>query len=97
MNLLLIFLLIFSLDLKTGEERWRARLGGEVWASPIAAGDRIYFFGVDGKTFVMRAGAKMEQLAMSELSGVERVYGVAAVDRALLLRSGRKLIKLSER
>jgi outer membrane protein assembly factor BamB len=87
----------FCLDLKTGEERWRERLGGEVWASPLAAGDRIYFFGVDGKTFVMRAGAKMEQLAMNELSGVERVYGVAAVDRALLLRSGRELIKLSER
>jgi len=27
----------FCLDLKTGEERWRARLGGEVWASPLAA------------------------------------------------------------
>jgi outer membrane protein assembly factor BamB len=87
----------FCLDLKTGEERWRARLDGEVWASPLAAGDRIYFFGVNGKTFVMRAGAKMEQMAMNELSGVERVYGVAAVDRALLLRSGRKLIKLGER
>jgi outer membrane protein assembly factor BamB len=87
----------FCIDLKTGEERWRERLGGEVWASPLAAGDRIYFFGVDGKTFVMRAGAKMEQLAMNELSGVERIYGVAAVDYALLLRSGRKLIKLSER
>jgi outer membrane protein assembly factor BamB len=86
----------FCLDLQTGEERWRTRLGGEVWASPLAAGDRIYFFGVDGKTFVMRAGAKLEQLAMNELSGVERVYGVAAVDRALLLRSGRKLIKLAE-
>jgi outer membrane protein assembly factor BamB len=87
----------FCLDLKTGEERWRARLGGEVWASPLAAGDCIYFFGLNGRTFVMRAGAKMEQLAVNELSGVERVYGVAAVDRALLLRSGRKLIKLSER
>ncbi|MGH9832718.1 MAG: PQQ-binding-like beta-propeller repeat protein [Blastocatellia bacterium] len=86
----------FCLDLQTGEERWRTRLGGEVWASPLAAGDRIYFFGVDGKTFVMRAGAKLEQLAINELSGVERVYGVAAVDRALLLRSGRKLIKLAE-
>jgi outer membrane protein assembly factor BamB len=85
----------FCLDLKTGEERWRARLGGEVWASPLAAGDRIYFFGVDGKTAVMRAGEKMERLAMNELSGVERVYGVAAVDHALLIRSGRRLVKLS--
>lgn len=85
----------FCLDLKTGEERWRQRLGGEVWASPLAAGDRIYFFGIDGKTVVLRAGAKFEQLAANELTGVERIYGVAAVDQALLLRSGRKLIKLS--
>lgn len=87
----------FCLDLQTGEERWRTRLEGEVWASPLAAGDRIYFFGVDSKTFVIRAGAKLDQLAMNELSGAERVYGVAAVEGALLLRSGRKLIKLSER
>lgn len=85
----------FCLDLKTGEERWRQRLGGEVWASPLAAGDRIYFFGIDGKTFVLRAGAKFEQLAVNTLSEVERVYGIAAVDQALLLRSGRMLIKLS--
>jgi hypothetical protein len=44
----------------------------------------------------MRAGAKIEQMAMNELSGVDRIYGVAAVNYALLLRSGRKLIKLSE-
>jgi outer membrane protein assembly factor BamB len=87
----------FCLDLKTGEERWRQRLGAEVWASPLAAGDRIYFFTNEGKTFVMRAGAKQEQLALNELSGIERVYGIAAVDGALLVRSGRKLLKLSER
>lgn len=87
----------FCLDLQTGKERWRERLGGEVWASPLAAGDRIYFFGVDGKTHVLRASAKFEQIAVNTLSGVERVYGVAAVDDALLLRSGGKLIKLSER
>jgi outer membrane protein assembly factor BamB len=87
----------FCLDLKTGEERWRQRLGAEVWASPLAAGDRIYFFTNEGKTFVMRAGAKLEQLALNELSGIERVYGIAAVDGALLVRSGRTLIKLGER
>ncbi len=39
--------------------------------------------------------AKFEQLAVNELTGVERIYGIAAVDQALLLRSGRRLIKLS--
>jgi outer membrane protein assembly factor BamB len=85
----------FCLDAANGNELWRERLGGEVWASPLAAGDRIYFFGVDGKTHVLRAGAKFEQLAVNTLSDVERVYGVAAVDGALLLRSGRKLVKLT--
>jgi outer membrane protein assembly factor BamB len=84
----------FCLDAATGNELWRERLGGEVWASPLAAGDRLYFFGVNGKTQVLRAGAKFEQLAVNTLSDAERVYGVAAVDGALLLRSGRKLVKL---
>lgn len=43
------------------------------------------------------AAHRQFDMAVNELSGVERVYGVAAVDRALPLRSGRKLIKLSER
>lgn len=46
---------------------------------------------------MLQAGAKFQQLAMNELTDVERVYGVAAVDRALLIRSGRKLTKLAER
>jgi hypothetical protein len=47
-------------------------------------------------TTVMRDGAKPELLAKNVLSDVERIYGIAAVDGALLLRSGSNLIKLSE-
>lgn len=86
----------FCLDLQTGEERWRQRLGGECWASPLAAGERLYFFTNTGKTVVIRTGAKFELLAENTLSNVERVYGVAAVNHALLLRLGQRLIKLSE-
>jgi hypothetical protein len=42
----------------------------------------------------MRDGEKSEPITKNILSEVERVYGVAAVDGALLLRSGRRLIKL---
>jgi outer membrane protein assembly factor BamB len=86
----------FCLDLQTGAEIWRERIGGECWATPLAAGDRIYFFTNEGITTVMRDGAKPETIAKNVLSEVERIYGIAAVDGALLLRSGRKLIKLSE-
>lgn len=83
----------YCLDAATGAEKWRQRIGGECWASPLAAGDRIYFFTNEGVTVVVKAGPQYEELAKNTLP-LERVYGVAAVDGALLLRSGRKLIKL---
>jgi outer membrane protein assembly factor BamB len=86
----------FCLDLQTGVEIWRERVWGECWATPLAAGDRIYFFTNEGITTVMRDGGRPEQIAKNPLSDIERIYGIAAVDGALLLRSGRQLIKLSE-
>ena len=88
----------YCLDLATGREVWRQRLGvGECWASPLAVGDRIYIFSNEGKTLVLRAGRQYEPLAENTISDLERIYGVAAVDDALFLRSGRRLIRLSER
>jgi outer membrane protein assembly factor BamB len=87
----------YCLDLSTGTEVWRQRLGtGESWASPLAVGDRVYFFNNEGKTFVLRAGREFQQLAVNTISELERIYGVAAVENALLLRSGQRLICLSE-
>ncbi len=83
----------YCLDAATGAEKWRQRIGSECWTSPLAAGDRIYFFTNEGATLVVKAGAQYEELAKNMLP-TERIYGVAAVDGALLLRSGRKLIKL---
>jgi outer membrane protein assembly factor BamB len=88
---------IFCLDLKTGDELWNTRIEGECWASPFAVGDRIYFFTVDGNSQVLRAGDKPELLAQNHLSIEGRVYGVASVDNALLVRTGRRLICLSEK
>jgi outer membrane protein assembly factor BamB len=87
---------IFCLDLKTGAELWNARIEGECWASPMAVGDRIYFFTIDGNSKVLRAGEKLEVLAENRLSIEGRIYGVASVDGALLVRTGRRLIRLSE-
>jgi hypothetical protein len=44
---------------------------------------------------VLQAGRQYEQLALNTLD-VERIYGVAAVEGTLLLRSGKKLICLRE-
>ena len=40
---------LFGLDLETGEEKFNKRLGGSVWATPIAVGEQVVIFGKDGK------------------------------------------------
>lgn len=59
--------LVHCLDLKTGEERYAERLDDEVWATPVGAGDRVYFFGKSGVTTVLKAGAEFEKLAVNRL------------------------------
>jgi outer membrane protein assembly factor BamB len=51
------------LDLTTGELKYRERLPNQVWATPVGAGDRVYFFGKDGVTTVLKAGPAFEVLA----------------------------------
>ncbi|MFO0846291.1 MAG: PQQ-binding-like beta-propeller repeat protein [Gemmataceae bacterium] len=55
------------LDLKTGKEHYSERTPGGCWASPVAAGDRVYLFGRNGVTTVVRAGPKFERLATNRL------------------------------
>lgn len=61
--------ILHCLDLKTGEEKYAERLPGLCWATPIAAGDRVYFFGKDGVTTVVKSGGSFETLATNRLWG----------------------------
>ncbi len=58
---------LFAYDLATGEELFTTRLKQSCWATPIGIGDRVYFFGKDGLTTVLRAGRKLEVLAENQL------------------------------
>lgn len=58
---------VYCLDLATGEERYSERLDNPCWATPIGAADRVYFFGKDGVTTVLKAGPKYEKLATNRL------------------------------
>ena len=55
------------IDLSTGEERYAERLDGQQWATPIAANGRVYFFGKDGVTTVVKAGATFEVVSTNRL------------------------------
>lgn len=99
--------LLTCLNLKTGEEYYSHRLEGACWASAIASGNHIYFFGKSGATSVIKAGPKFEQVAQNQLwkaTGKNPgaggnpfanmdplVYGVAAVDGTLVFRTGTEL------
>ena len=78
----------------TGEGVWHSRLSGQCWASSIGCGERIYFFGVDGLTEVVAAGDRFARVSENRLSVQGRLYGTAIVERGLLLRYGRDLVRV---
>ncbi|WP_417378423.1 PQQ-binding-like beta-propeller repeat protein [Gimesia sp.] len=109
---------VYCLDLKTGKQLYAERLSGPCWSSPLAAGDKIYFFTKKGVTDIIQPGPTFKLLASNELfadepekpkpevSSKERagrgsgggypqlgstIYGAAAVDQALLIRTGTEL------
>jgi outer membrane protein assembly factor BamB len=58
---------VTCVELKTGKECYSERIGGPCWASPVGAGDAVYFFGKDGKTTVLKPGPAFETLAVNLL------------------------------
>ena len=86
---------IRSLALESGRSRWAVRLASPAWATPIVNGDRVYLFGNDGAASVFAAdAAEPVELARNALTVSDRLYGVAAVDGAFLVRTGRELIRI---
>jgi outer membrane protein assembly factor BamB len=84
--------ILYCLNLETGAERYTTRLPSSCWASPVGAGGRVYCFCNDGKTVVLKSGPELEVLATNSLTTEDRVYGVAAIARAFLVRTGERLV-----
>lgn len=56
--------ILFCLDAATGEEKYSKRLPcGQCWATPLGIGDRIYVFGKDGGTTVVKSGPEYVELS----------------------------------
>ena len=85
-----------SLDLKTGQPVFgpvRLESLGNVYASPVATKDRIYFTGRDGTTVVIRPGKSLEILATNHL-GEPVDASPAIVGNRIYLRSANSLFCL---
>jgi outer membrane protein assembly factor BamB len=58
---------VYCFDAATGQQQYAQRTKQSCWATPLGVGDRVYFFGKDGITTVLRAGPKFEVLSENQL------------------------------
>ncbi len=80
----------------SGEVCWQEQLGRSYLASPLYAEGRVYFFGVDGKATVFKAGRQSQRLAENFLEG-PLVATPALLDRSIFLRTDTHLYRISEK
>ena len=82
------------IDAKTGEELWRARLGGNYSASPIYADGRIYFLSEEGESVVIAPGRELKHLATNQLDG-PTLASMAVSHNSIFIRSATHLYRIS--
>lgn len=86
------------LDAKTGERIYRVRVGGgghTFSASPVAAGQRVYFLTEDGVTFVLDTGNTYKEVAKNDL-GEMTLASPAIAANAIYIRTQSKLYKIGD-
>ena len=81
-------------DAKTGQELWRARLGGNHSASPIYADGKIYFLSEEGESVVIAPGRQLKHLATNQLDG-PTLASIAVSGGSLFIRSATHLYRIS--
>jgi len=82
-------------DVPTGEVKWQHRLPGELWASPVVDNGHITFFCKHGQVVTLKGGPVLVEVAESQVSTTDIVYGVAAVDGCWIVRTGRGMVRIS--
>jgi outer membrane protein assembly factor BamB len=86
-------------DAKTGNANFEEeRLEGisEIYASPVAAKDRVYVLGRDGKCLVLKRGPKLEILATNKLDD-RTDASIAVAGKDLFVRGKQNLYCLAEK
>jgi outer membrane protein assembly factor BamB len=55
------------IEIATGEVRWRERVGGRFFASPVRVGDRLFCVSTEGQVVVLAAAAQFKLLGRVDL------------------------------
>lgn len=89
----------YCLDKQTGEVVTRRRVEtGQVYASPLLAGDKLYVVSRRNGTFVFEADPQMELVARNQFSSDDSFFNAspAVADGQIFLRSDRALYCIQE-
>ncbi len=54
---------LYGLQVDTGEEVFAKRLKGSIWATPIAVGQQVFFFGRDGQVNILHPAGKSPKIS----------------------------------
>jgi len=80
----------------TGTVRWKSRLGEGTLASPIVAAGRVYFFGKEGKTVVVKPGPAFEPLSENKLEGTV-IATPSVAGKSMFIRTDTHLYRIENR
>jgi hypothetical protein len=90
--------IVTSLDPETGAEQYSGRIpgaGGNYYASPVAAGDKILFATTSGKVAVLEAGDQLNVLAVNDLD--DGIYATPAIaENRIYIRTNETLYCFGE-
>ena len=85
--------MLTHLDANTGQVSWQERLPGNFSASPIAAGDLLYFLNEKGVCYVVQRGLSFKLVAKNALVG-QTLASLAAADGNLYIRTDKALVRV---
>lgn len=99
---------LFCLDAESGKEVSKVRLGGSIWSTPYAEGDRLYLFLKEGVLKIYSADQNLRPLsemtifsqpaeAAGEPFAGKTLYAAIRDDDGFLVRTGSELIRLVAR
>ncbi len=86
---------ITCLNAHNGNVAWQQRVGGNFSSSPTFADGHLFFHSQEGKTLVIKPGAKYQLVATNELDGAI-MASAAAVDGAFFLRTEKALYRIED-
>jgi outer membrane protein assembly factor BamB len=77
-------------DAATGRELWKSRLGEAFRATPLVAGDKVYFFSKEGRATIVAAARTLQVLARNDLEE-EVIASPAVAGEDLIVRTRQML------